>query len=287
MSKRHGDRKDAYRVDVPGLMQCCMDLKPGRLENEVYINEQIDVTELASFMDEKKAQGEKYTYFQAFLTAIGKVLFLRPKMNRFVANRHLYEHKDVTLSFVAKMTLDDKSEEIMLTIPLNKDDTIKTLAEKTAKRVSNLRSSSVDKKGANSAIDVLGKLPNIIRVPIFGIIKWLDKKGILPSGLMKDNIYFSSMIVSNLGSIHCGAIYHNLANFGTCSSLTAIGEITPSEKIMPDGSKQIRKLCEFGVTVDERIADGFYFAKSVKMIEYVLSHPELLDRPLGEEIEIS
>ena len=270
------DRKDAKRVQLPGLMQCCIDLKPGRMENEVYINRKMDVTELVDFLEKKKAEGIKYTYFQALITAVGKVMYSRPKMNRFITNRHLYEHNEVLISFVAKMTLDDKSEELMLTVPIAPEDNMVSIADKVAKTVENLRGENVEKKGANSAIDVLGKLPNILRIPIFGLVKLLDKFGWLPSELMKNNIYFSSMIVSNLGSIRCGAIYHNLANFGSCSSLASFGEIIAEKFLRPDGTEGVRKVCEFGITLDERIADGFYFAKSAQMVEYILRHPELL-----------
>lgn len=280
------DRYDARRVDLPGLMQCCIDLKPGRMENEVYMNFDIDVTDLSRYMEEKKAADEHITYFQAFVTAIGKVIYSRPKLNRFVSNRHMYEHKDVVLSFVAKMSLNDKSEEIMLCIPVAPEDNMTAIAEKVQGKIENLRGKKVEKKGANSAIDVLCKLPNIIRVPIFGLIKWLAKIGKLPRGLAKDNIYFSSMILSNLGSIKCGAIYHNLANFGTCSGLATMGEIRTVNVLNDNGEESTKKVCEFGITLDERIADGYYFAKSGKMIEYVLMHPELLEEPVGKKVEM-
>ena len=267
------NRKDGRRVEIPGLMQCCIDLKPKRYENEVYINRDMDVTALSEYLNGKKQLGIRYTYFIAFLTATAKVIFNRPKMNRFIKNRHLYEHNTVSLAFVAKMSLNDVSEEIMLIVDVAPEDTIETISEKVKAKVENLRGKEVKKAGANSAIDILGKLPNIIRVPIFGIIKWLDKKGLLPSSLSKDNIYFSSMIISNLGSIRCGAIYHNLAEFGTSSSLASMGEIRSVKS--DDGS--IKQLCEFGITLDERIADGYYFAKSCKMIEYVLKNPEMLE----------
>ena len=92
------------------------------------------------------------------------------------------------------------------------------------------------------------------------------------------------MIISNLGSIKCGAIYHNLADFGSCSSLTSIGEIKNEITVTDSGEREIRKICEFGVTLDERIADGFYFAKSVNLIEYILQHPELLNDPISRPI---
>ncbi len=279
-------RKDARRVDVSAIMQCCIDLKPTRKENEVYIDRKIDVTELVAFMEKAKKEGKHYTYFHAFLTAIAKVMYNRPKLNRFISNRHMYEHNEILLSFVAKMSLNDKAEELMLIVPVEANDTMETIAAKTQAKVDNLRSAKADKSGANSAVDILGKLPNIIRVPIFFVVKILGKFGLLPKSLTDNNIYFSSMIISNLGSIRCGAIYHNLADFGTCSSLTSIGEITSEKVICDDGKERLRKVCEFGVTLDERIADGFYFARSVAMIEHILQHPEMLSETVSTTVTL-
>ena len=278
-------RKDARRVEVAPLMQCAIDLKPTRKENEVYINRKLDVTDLVAFIEEQKARGNHYTYFHAFLTAIGRIIYHRPKLNRFISNRHMYEHNEILLSFVAKMALNDASEELMLVVPIKAEDNISTIAQRTAEKVQNLRSKSADKKGANNAVDTLGKLPNFIRVPIFAVIKLLGKHGLLPQSLTDNNIYFTSMIISNLGSIHCGAIYHNLADFGTCSALTTIGESTTEKVLNADGSETIRRFCEFGVTLDERIADGFYFAKSVNQIQQIIQHPEELLSPVSNPIE--
>ena len=48
-----------------------------------------------------------------------------------------------------------------------------------------------------------------------------------------------------------------------------------------------RDKVQMTITLDERIADGFYFAKSLKIVNYVFAHPELLmDRiadPLPDE----
>lgn len=284
--RKFGDRKDARRVKLPALMQCCIDLKPERCHNEVYINEKMDVTNLVKYIEDKKAQGIHYTYFQAFMTAIGKVIYNRPKLNYFITNRHLYEHNEVSLAFVAKISLNDSSEELMLIVKIEPEDTIETISAKLNAKVEKLRNKSMEKKGSNNAIDYLGVLPNAIRVPIFGLIKWLDKHGWLPKALTDDNIYFSSMIISNLGSIGCGAIYHNISDFGTSSGLTTMGKITTEEVFAEDGSKEIKKFCEFGITLDERIGDGFYFANSAKMIEYILMNPELLEEPASSKVNM-
>lgn len=284
-----GDRKDAKRVrGMSGLAQICIDLKPNRSVSDVYINQKMDMTALVKYIDKKKAAGENVTYFYAFLAAIGKAVWNRPKMNYFVANRHLYEHNEIVLSFVAKVSFDDHAEEMMVMLPIDKDDTIYTIGEKVKAKLDSFRNKKtgkVQKEGANSAIDVIGKLPNFIRVPFVGLFKWCDKKGILPAGFVKDNLYYSTMIVSNLGSIKCGAIFHNITDFGSSSSLITMGEIRDEEVII-DGKKVVKKLCEWGMNFDERIADGYYFAKSCHMLQYIFDHPEMLEEPASTKIEM-
>ena len=276
----------AHRVkDVTGMAQISIDLKPNRSVSDVYINQKMDLTNLAKYIDKKKKTGENVTYFHAFLAAIGKTVYNRPKLNYFVANRHIWEHDKIVLSFVAKVSFDDHSEEMMVMVPIEKNDNIYTIGEKVRKKVDSFRTkraSNVNKKGANSAIDVLAKLPNFLRVPVVGVLKWTDKKGLLPASLAEDNLYYSTLIVSNLG---CGAIFHNITEFGNSYSRLTMGEIK-DEEVIVDGKEKIKKICEWGMNFDERIADGYYFAKSADLLQYLLDHPEELEKPAGEKIEM-
>lgn len=281
------NRRDAKRIkDVNGMFQIMLDLKPKRCDSDVYINQKMDVTNLVKYVEKKKKEGKDITYFHTFLTAIGKTMYNRPKLNRFIANRHVYEHNEIVISFVAKISFDDRSEEIMIMVPVDPKDNVETISKKVKDKVDSIRNKKVSKEGANSAIDIIGKLPNIIRIPLVGLIKWMDKKDLLPKGLVKDNLYYSSIIVSNLGAIKCGAIYHNLTDFGTCSSLATMGEIKKAEIINSDGKKEIRSICEFGINLDERIADGYYFAKSVQLLQYIFDHPELLEEEASTKIKV-
>ena len=47
----------------------------------------------------------------------------------------------------------------------------------------------------------------------------------------------------------------------------------------------MKNALELGLTIDERIADGVYFAKSIKLLRKLLQNPELLELPLQTEIE--
>ena len=282
------NRRDAKIVkDINGMFQLMLDLKPNRCDSDVFINQKMDVTKLVKYIENKKEEGKEITYFHAFLTAIGKTFYNRQKLNRFIANRHVYQHNDVVISFVAKVSFDDRSEEIMVMVPIEEYDNIDTISKKVKSKVDCIRNKKATKEGANNALDVIGKLPNIVRVPLMGLFKWMDKKDLLPRSLIKDNLYYSSMIVSNLGAIKCGAIYHNLTNFGTCSSLATMGEIKKEEIINNKNKKEVRNICEFGINLDERIADGYYFAKSVQLLQYIFDNPELLEEDVSTKIKIN
>ena len=108
-------------------------------------------------------------------------------------------------------------------------------------------------------------------------LKWLDKHGWLPKSITDDNLYYSSAILSNIGTFKVGAIYHNLTNFGTASSLITFGEIVEENG---------RWYMEMGATIDERIADGFYFCKALKLIEYIFDTPELMLEEAGKKVSI-
>ncbi len=282
------NRRDAKRIkDINGMFQIMLDLKPNRCDSDVFINQKMDVTKLVEYVEKKKKEGKDITYFHTFLTAIGKTIYNRPKLNRFIANRHVFEHNDITISFVAKISFDDRSEEIMVMVPIEENDNIDTISKKVKDKVDSIRQKRATKEGANNAIDVIGKLPNIIRIPLMGLFKWMDKNDLLPKSLIKDNLYYSSIIVSNLGAIKCGAIYHNLTDFGTCSSLATMGEIKKEEVLNNKGKKEVRSICEFGINLDERIADGYYFAKSVQLLQYIFDNPELLEEDVSNKIKVN
>ncbi len=280
------NRKDAKRVkDIDGMHGLMVHIKPSRADSDVYINQKIDVTNLVEYYNKinKQNPDTKYTYFHMFCTAFGKTVYNRPLLNRFVINKKYYDRNDITISFVAKREFTDESEENFSVIKVEKNDNIHTLKTKISGQVQSIRSSKLN--NADKFMDLIGKLPKFIKSIITYIIKFADNHDLIPASLTKDSIYHTSVIVSNLGSIKCGAIYHNLTDFGTNSILVTMGEIK-DEPVVIDGKVEVRKMCEFGVNLDERIADGFYFVKSLKVFEHILQNPELLEDDANSEIKI-
>jgi len=279
-------RSNSRKIKIGGMTQLLIDLKPRRCDADVFLNTPVDVTNLVKYIDNKKKEGDNVTYFHAFLLAFAKTIYNRPKLNRYVANRHMYEHTNVVISFVAKVEFEDDAEEVMLLIEVDPSDNLETISKKIRDKISDLREKKVDKKGANLAIDTLGKLPNIVRVPLVGVLKWMDKVGRLPMSLQEDDLYFASAIVTDIGSLKSDSIYHNNTNFGTSSSITAIGEIRDTVKVV-EGKQKIVKCANFGINFDERVADGFYMIKAFKILEYIIENPKLLEDRADTKIDLT
>ena len=273
-----GDRGDATKVrDIHGMQNILIDFKPGRCDSAVYMNHKIDMTNFVKFMNKKKKEIDGLTYYHGIVDVIAKTIYSRPFMNRFIAGRTMYMHKDVSLASSIKVEFEDSAVEALMVIKVAPEDTLLDISRKTKEKVDKIRAAkAAGSDNANGAADTLGKMPKFIRIPVVGFLKWLDKHGWLPKSLMDDNLYYSSAILSNLGTFKVGAIYHNLTNFGTASSLITFGEIKEENG---------RWYMEMGATIDERIADGFYFCKALKLIEYIFETPELMLEPAGEKVK--
>jgi pyruvate/2-oxoglutarate dehydrogenase complex dihydrolipoamide acyltransferase (E2) component len=69
--------------------------------------------------------------------------------------------------------------------------------------------------------------------------------------------------------------------------MITIGTMRKEMRKMEDGSMQERTLLDATFTIDERIADGFYFAKSLRITRYLLEHPEHLLETMETPVPVS
>ncbi len=134
-------------------------------------------------------------------------------------------------------------------------------------------------------MDIFNKLPRWISKAAVRFVMWLDKHGRVPKSMIATDPYYSSVVLSNLGSIKMKSGYHHLTNWGTCSMICLIGEIKNRPVFKDDGSYEMHPTVDLGLTIDERLADGYYYSKSMRLIRKLLENPELLELPLNEEIE--
>jgi len=286
MGKKFGDRKDGVRLKKISSMHAIMPLMyPNRCDNEAFISERIDLTNVNAYLEKKNADNPDYEYnlFQIMVTAVLKTITLRPKMNRFIANQTMYQRNEVTAAFTVKKVFSDNGAEALAQIRSKDSDTIDTIHDEIYQQVSFCRSE--EKDPSTASMDVVQKLPVVLLKLAGAAARFLDRHGWMPQSVIATDPFQCSVVLSNLGSIKLRAGYHHLTNWGTCSVFCTIGEIKKRPFYDDDGHVEMRESVDLGLTIDERIADGYYYSQTVKLLRTLLENPELLEKPLSEKVD--
>lgn len=284
--KRFGDRKDGKLIrDLDSLHFITGIIYPNRCDNEAFISERIDLTNVNEYLKKKNYEGIEYKYntFQVIVTAMMRMIHQRPKMNRFIVNDNFYQRDEVSSSFVVKKQFADHGAEALAFIHSKPEDNIDTIHQSIYEQVSFCRSDKVD--SSTDSMDMFNKLPRWVSKLAVHFIMWLDKHGWVPQSLIETDPYYSSLVISNLGSIKLKSGYHHLTNWGTCSMILLIGEIKDRPFYKEDGTYEMRPSVDLGITIDERLADGYYYSQSIKQLKKLLENPELLEQPFSTPVE--
>lgn len=172
----------------------------------------------------------------------------------------------------------------MAFVKFDEDTTIATVRDKVYAEINECRSDKLD--NSTAGMDTLTKMPRFLLRFVVWILHKLDFYGKMPDFLIKTDPNHATCFISNLGSIGLKSGYHHLSNWGTNSIFVVIGEKKLTSVYNDEeGRTEMKETLDLGLTLDERIADGYYYSKTVKLVKYLLQNPELLELPAGEEVD--
>ena len=126
-------------------------------------------------------------------------------------------------------------------------------------------------------------LPDFLFRWALGLCRWADKHGLLGKKLIHASPFHTSCFITNLKSIKLGHIYHHLYNFGTTAMFFSMGKEKMEPYVENNKELKIGKFLTLGISMDERIADGFYYGKSLKLLEDLMTNPDSLMESLPED----
>ena len=287
--RKWGDRKDGiWLKDIPPLNRIMAPLMPNRADNEAYITVEIDLRPINAYLEKVNAgrTEDKYTFFHIVSAAIGKAFVLRPKMNRFIVNNKMYQRRNVTVAFTVKKRFDDHSEEALAFFEYDPKETLESYHTKIMKVIHQTKSfDDKDKDTSTGAMDIVCKLPQFLITAIVKTILWLDKHGWAPEFIIGSDPNHAAIFLSNLGSIGLPGGYHHLVNWGTNSCFVVTGKKYMKMDYDANGNPDLHEVLPLGITLDERIADGYYYSGTVALVQELLAHPELLELPADTPVE--
>jgi hypothetical protein len=277
--KRRPDGR--YLGDVPALRRIIPYVMRTRTESIVYFPMRIEVDGLLAWLDATNAgrpRAEHVSIFHVFLTAIARTMRLRPQTNRFVQGRRTYQHDDISISFVVKQGMTEESEEsearIVLTGEESVDD-VRRLVDDVVRR----ERSAVVRGGDDRLVDFFASWPRPVLNGVARGVRWLDYHNALPRAMVEAIPLYTSVYVVHAGSIGIDPPFHHLYELGTASAFVAIGKVAPQPVVDASGAVVARQCVDVVYTLDERAADGFYFARTAEVIRRFVAEPALLSDP--------
>ena len=291
--RNRGDRAEGKRIVGRDPMQTFMPFIMGtRTENEAVMNVTFDMTKAVEYLAKKNADHPefKYTIFHLVVAALAKTVYIRPKLNNFIAGHRFYRRNDISFCFTAKRKFADEGDEfVMYLVAEDKEGSlIDQIHDKITSEVYKTRKQGEETGQGNDTdkmMAVFNKIPRPLLRIVIRILNWLDYHGWLPEAIRKVDPYRATIFISNLGSIKMEASYHHLINWSLNSFFVLANRMHKMPFFNDDGTYEMKDGMSFGITIDERIADGFYFAKSIAVIEEILKHPECLDDQLSESLD--
>lgn len=204
-------------------------------------------------------------------------------MNRFIQGYRIYQRNVLTMGFVVKKEFKDEAHEALAFIPFEPDTTLDIVHRKIMDEIHSCRGDAPD--NSTAGMEGLKKLPKPVLTFVMWILRKLDFYGRVPEFLVKTDPNYASCFITNLGSIKLKSGYHHLSNWGTNSLFVIIGEKKLSPFYDEKGNVTMKETIDLGLTIDERIADGYYYSKTIKLLKHLLQHPELLELPADQEVD--
>ena len=273
-------RPDAELVKTTKFHELEFHIMRERTRSELHYETQVDLTKTIEFLEEynkDKDEENKLTLFQIYLTAAVRAITLRPKINRFVSGRRLWQRNKIIIGFVVKKDKTEGGEEINAMIEFDPYDTLATVQKIVKEEIHEAR------HGVNpneEDIELARKMPRWMLRLLFWYLRWSDSHNFPLYSFTKDIPMWSTIFLAHLGSIGVPAIYHHLFEFGTTSIMITFGKKHKAQVVDQETEKvDIRSVMDLKVSIDDRVVSGSYSGPTIALMQELIENPEPLLNP--------
>jgi len=274
-------RPDGDRVaNLPLLRRFMPYLMRGRNEAAVYLDQTIQVAATKRWLDEVNVdrQGdERITFYHVILASLVRIMATRERLNRFVVGGTIYQRRGISISFAVKKNFADAGKLTTVKVEFERSDTIEDVARRVAEAIGTGRAESATTSEKEMA--VVTAMPGFMLRLLMALQRLADACNLLPASMIRPDPLYASVFVANLGSIGLEAPFHHLFEYGTVPIFVTIGRIHKAPVVLDDDTLGVAEVVDIKYSFDERIADGFYCARSLERFARWLEDPSDLQQP--------
>lgn len=229
---------------------------------------------MQNYVNKKRKEGVNISHMALVISAYLRTMAEYPELNRFVVNKKVYTRNEIAVGMVVLKSLKDHNG-TMSKMYFSADNTVFEVNDIINQYVAENQTAPENNK-TEKIIKILLSFPGLLTVGV-KLFKFLDKHGLLPKFIIEMSPFHMSLGITNLASIRTNHIYHHCYEFGTTSVFMAMGNLREVPK-RKGGEIVFERCLPIGVTMDERICSGSYFATAFKTLKKYLANPELLEQ---------
>ena len=284
--RRFGDRKEGRLLrSLPAFAKFIPFIMPTRNDACNQYEEAFEVSNVDRRLRKLRVDGYKGIGILHFLIAAYiRGVSMLPGMNRFVVGRRIYARNNIEVVMTVKRSLAIDATETTIKVVFEPTDTILDVYRKMNEKIDEIKTV----EGNNNTEDVaeaLCKAPRFLLRFALTILRIMDYFGWLPQSLLDASPFHGSMIITDLGSLRIGPVYHHIYNFGTLPVFISFGAKRHAYELDRHGNMVDRKYVDCKFVMDERTVDGHYYAQFLQAFRYICQHPEIVETPPSKVVE--
>ncbi len=282
-----GDRTDGRRIRTePPMNQVSPYVMWTRCSSMNLFKEAFEITNVERYIRQKRKEGlTSFGLMHVLLATYCRTLCRYPALNRFIAGQKIYSHgDDIQFCLTVKKEMTSTSPETVIKVHLSPTDTAEDVYNKLNKEIETVKNTPLDSSFDNLAHAFM-LIPGLFLKFTVWLLRVLDYFGLLPKFLLELSPFHGSVFFTSMGSLGIPPIFHHLYDFGNLPVFCSFGCKRRELEIQEDGTVVQKKYLDFNVSMDERIADGFYYAAFFKHFKRILHRPEQLDNPPEEVMQ--
>lgn len=244
-----------------------------RSDSQNTITDSFEIAPAEEFIRELRAEGlDGFGVLHVILASYVRMVSQRPRANRYIRGQRIWARNEITVSLaiLRKMSID--GVETTIKMHFKPDYNIYQIYDEVTRAIEQgMKTTNTD-----AAAKVLTKIPRLFLKFSMWVLKTLDYFNLLLPSLKEASPFHASMFITNMASLNIPPIRHHLYNFGNCPLFIAFGSKRTIYDFTEDGEPFKKRVVDFTVNIDERTANGYYWASSLKMFKHYLAHPQLL-----------
>lgn len=284
--RRFGDRKEGRLLrSLPAFAKFVPFIMPTRNDACNQYEESFEVSDVDRRLRKLRVDGYKgISILHFIIAAYIRGVSMLPGMNRFIVGRRIYARDNIEVVMTVKRSLAIDATETTIKVVFEPTDTIFDVYRKMNEKIDEIKTV----EGNNNTEDVaeaMCKAPRFLLRFALTILRIMDYFGWLPQSLLDASPFHGSMIITDLGSLRIGPIYHHIYNFGTLPVFISFGAKRHAYELDRHGNMVDRKYVDCKFVMDERTVDGHYYAQFLQAFRYICQHPEIVETPPSKVVE--